>query len=55
MFFTGDEAKDRGLAGAVRADEAAAAAGEDLGGSVLKEDLTAVLAADVDELDQGFP
>ena len=46
-FFAGDHAEDRGLAGAVRADEAGLLAGIELEGGVDEEELLAVLLADV--------
>ena len=51
LFLAGDQAEDRGLAGAVRADQAGAGAGQDLQAGVLKEDLGAVLFADIGQMD----
>ncbi len=50
LFLAGDQAKDGGLAGAVRADQAAAAAGQDLKAGIAEQHLGAVLLGDVGQM-----
>ena len=49
-FLTGDQPEDRGLAGAVRADQAGPVTGQDLEAGVPKQDAVAMLAGDIDEM-----
>ncbi len=55
MLLAGDQAEDGGLAGAVGADQAAAAAGEDLEAGVLEEDPVAMLPGHVAQVDHAVP
>ena len=54
LFFAGYESEDGGLASPVRADQAGAGGGEYLQAGVVEENLTAVLFADIGEMDHSF-